>query len=562
MKLTAQSGARRNARITWSKERLLLILSLLALLVAYLATCSTSEPFYNNDETRHLMTGVYFKDVLHDLPLAHLRAYTINYYLQYPALGLLIWPPFFYLIEGLFMSVFGTSIVVGKALILLFTAVACSYLFLLVRRSHDALRATIALLMFGLSPLVFELSRYIMLEVPTMALSLAAIYHFTRYLDLERRRDLITAALASAFAALTRFDAVYLLPFFVILLSVRRQVNILWRREALMTIAASLLIVAPWYVLSASSVGWLHFKFATETLSPELPAFLSLKRLLFYPILLSRQLGVLASLAAAIGLIFGLAAPYRERSLTYIVLIIATYITFTPIGDMESRHTIYWLPAFAAFAADGIAIMTNRLRAYRLYLPLAGLVLVATGWTALAKPPRFVRGYEEAAQYVSANTRSSPYCLFLGGLDGDFIYQLRRHDLSRKLWILRADKLLFSVLIVPGGDYKRFAKSEQDVLDMIFKYDPEFLIVEKPSLIEQDTPNDVRNRFEEQVRSVVTNHPDRFRLEKEFAVETNDTQFIGRRLALFRNTLRNPEPERHLELNILMLRRSLDTVVP
>jgi len=87
------------------RRRLLLLFSLLlALGLIYALAYQASEPFYNNDETRHVMTGLYFRDLLHDMPVSHLRDYTIHYYLQYPALGLLVWPPFFYFIEGLRVS--------------------------------------------------------------------------------------------------------------------------------------------------------------------------------------------------------------------------------------------------------------------------------------------------------------------------------------------------------------------------------------------------------------------------------------------------------------------------
>jgi hypothetical protein len=545
-----------------SARRLLLVL-LAVLALVYVLAYVSSEPFYNNDETRHVMTGVFFRDAVHDLPLTNFRSYTVSYYLQYPALGLLVWPPLFYFVEGLIMSIFGTSLIVSKALIGAFAAMACVYLFYLVRRSHDAGRAAIAVLVLGLAPLVFELSHQVMLEIPTLALGLAASYHFIRYLEGERRRDLILAGLFAAFAALTRFDAIYLLPLFVILVAVRRRLSILWRKEVLIVAALALVVVVPFYAFSASSVGWMQFKFATETLSPGDPAFLSLKRLVFYPSTLPGQLGLFALVPAIIALVARLSIARRAATWPYFALIIAAYVTFTPLGELESRHAIYWLPAFAFFAADGVALIASRLRAPKVYLPVAALVLVAMGWTALAKPLRYFSGYQETARYVVENTKTSPYCFFVGDLNGNFVYQIRRHDPARRIWVLRADKLLFSVLIVPGGEAQQFAKSEQDILDTIFEFDPEFLVVEEPPQVEQLSETDrVRRGFQEQTRVTIRNHPERFKLEKEIAVDSNDPQYSGTRIQIFRNTLRNEKPKRKFELQILMLRQSLQTDVP
>jgi 4-amino-4-deoxy-L-arabinose transferase-like glycosyltransferase len=547
------------------KESLVFFALILALGLVHLLAWQPTEPFFYNDETRHVMTGVYFRDLLHDLPVTHLSDYTVNYYLQYPALGLLVWPPFFYFVEGLAMTIFGTSLVVSKILIGVFAAIACAYLFQLVRRTHDTTRAAIAVLIFGLAPLIFLHSSYVMLEVPTLALALAAIYHFIRYLDVERRSHLLLAGLAAALCALTRFDAIYLLPLFIILLVVRGRLRILRRKDVIVVAALALLLVLPFYVLTAQGIGWFHVKQATETLAPNFhfPAFLSLTRYLFYPSYLPQQLSLYALIPAIVGLIFSLTKGRREAAWAYLAMILATYLTFTPIGEMDSRHAIYWIPAFAFFAAEGIALIANWLRTPKLLLPLAALVIISVGWSTVASPKFFVRGYEETARYVATNSTNSPFCLFVGRLNGNFIYQLRRLDPNRRLWVLRADKLLFSTLISSQVEYKQFTGGDEDILATIFKYDPEFLVVEAPQISNSIRVGDqARVDFEERLRAVFTNHPERFKLEKEIAIESNDPEYGGMRLQVFRNSLRNEQPERRLELEILMLRRSLQTDVP
>jgi hypothetical protein len=551
--------------LNWFKKKdsLILLAVIFALGLSHILVWQSTEPFFYNDETRHVMTGVYFRDLLHDMPVTTLRDYTINYYLQYPALGLLVWPPFFYFVEGLFMGVFGTSLLVSKALIGVFAAVACIYLFQLVRRTHDTTRAAIAVLIFGLAPLIFQHSHYVMLEIPTLALGLAAIYHFIRYLDVDRRSHLLLAALASALSALTRFDAIYLLPLFLILLMARGRWSILWRREVIVIAVLSLLLVLPFYALTAQGIGWFHLKQATETLSPNFPGFLTLKRYVFYPSYLLEQFSLYALIPAFAGLIFAVTKKRLEASWPYLAMIFATYVTFTPIGEMDSRHAIYWIPAFSLFAAEGIALIASWLRTPMLHLPLATFVIAAVGWNTLARPTSFVRGYEDAARYVVTNSTTSPFCFFVGSLNGNFIYQLRRHDPNRRLWVLRADKLLFSTLVSSEVEYKQFVADDEDILTTIFKYDPEFIVAEAPqTLISSAAEDQARVDFEERVRAVLRNHPERFQLEKEIAVDSNDPRYRGMRLQVFRNMLRNERPERRLEMEILMLRQSLQTDVP
>lgn len=537
-----------------SKKFWTLLLLLLALAAAHAVVYRASEPFFYNDETRHVMTGVYFHDLLRDMPAGNLRAYTVNYYLQYPALGLLVWPPLFHALEGLLMYVFGTSMAVPLALVGLFAATACAYLFLLVCRTHDLPRAAAAVLLFGLSPLVFEYSHYVMLEVPTLALALGAIYHFTRYLDAERRRDLALAALLSALAALTRFDAVYLPPLFLLMIAARRRWSLLRRREVLAAAGAAALLVLPFFALMAREIGWFHLRQATETLSPNFPGYLTASRYLFYPSHLPSQVGALTLLTAGVGMVAGLAA-WRRVTLPYYAMIAATYVTFTPIGEMDSRHAIYWVPAFSFFAAHGLFTVATRLRAPQLHLPLAAMVIAAAALSVLSRPRTFVRGYEGAARYVASQPDAPPFCLFVGRLNGDFIYQLRRHDAARRVWVLRADKLFYSVLVNAQTDYRQYAAGDAETLELIFKYDPTFLVVEEP-------PGPAWIEAEDRLREIIENHPERFRLESEVPLDSNTAEFARTRLKIYRNTFRNPNPERRVGAELLMLRRTFQTVAP
>ncbi|MGA9994454.1 MAG: glycosyltransferase family 39 protein [Pyrinomonadaceae bacterium] len=514
-----------------------------------------TEPFFNNDETRHVMTGVYFRDLLHDMPFGQLRAYTVNYYLQYPALGLLVWPPLFYITEGLLMSVFGTSLVVAKSLVAVYALVACAYLFFLVARTHDTTRAAIAVLVFALSPLIFQFSHYVMLELPTVAMGLAATFYFVRYMDEEQRRDLLLAGLFSVLTALTRFDAIYLLPLFVILLVARGRLGILKRKEVWIVAAVAILLVLPFYAMTTASMGWLHFKSVTEQVDAGQPAFFSLKRLFFYPSKLPQQLGWLALVPAVVGIVYSMKTSRRSQTLIYFAIIVSVFLTFTPVAETDSRHTIYWIPAFAFFAAEGIALLTAWLRQPKLYLPLAALLILGMTWHAFSKPLAHMRGYEEAAQYVVANSNTSPFCLFQGHLNGNFVYQVHRHDADRKLWVLRTDKLLFSVLVNAGVEYKQFTENDEEMLATIYKYDPEFILIE-------ETQGAETIPAENHVREVINNHPERFRLEKTFPIESTDTGFFSGQIKVFRNIFRNTNPDRHLNLEILMLRRSLQTDVP
>ncbi|MBW8875097.1 MAG: glycosyltransferase family 39 protein [Acidobacteria bacterium] len=543
------------------KPFLLLAGALLAIVIAQGLAWQSGEPFYNNDETRHVMTGVFVHDLLVDHPFSRLRDYTVDYYLQYPALGLIVWPPLFYGFEGVLMLVLGTSFAVTKALAGLFSALACVYLFLLVRRTHGEVAAAVVTLLFGLSPLVFLLSHHVMLEMPALAFALAAIYHFVRYLDdLDggKRLDVFIAAAAAAGFALTRYDAFVLVLFFLLSLLALRRFDVLRRREVWLAALLALAIVLPVYVPMLAQFGRTHVLVTVEGGAHPAPGLGLFGALAFYPRALPGQIGWLTLVPALAGLLSALRPARRQACWPYLTLAAATWLAFTPLAERMPRHTIYWVPAFALFAWEGIDWIASRLKLPQgravLASIVASIVIGGAFWLAATSRMLYVRGYEEAARYVVANTRASRYSFVDGFLNGDFIYQVRRHDPRRRLWVLRGDKLLYGVINDPSGGYEEFAGGENQILAALFRYDPEYLVVEEPQVL-------FKIPMAERLRQTLAEHPERFERVKSLPIESNVPAFRGVRLDVYRSRLRNPSPERRLSLDMMGLGRSLGTEV-
>lgn len=538
----------------------LLLLGLLApLVLAHALRYQATEPFYNNDETRHVMTGVFFRDLFADRPVADLPDYALRYYVQYPALGLLVWPPFFYVVEGLFMLAFGTSVVTAKVLVALFAAAACVYLFLLAERTHGRPVAAVAVLLFGFAPLVFAFSRQVMLEVPTVACALAAVYHCRLYLDRSRRRDLFLCAAATAGAALTRFDGIFLAPLFLAWLLGERRWDVLRRREVLLAAGLAVVAVLPFYALTLRGFGGAHLQAVRTGTSDDSTGFLAPQNFVYYPSIVPQQVGWFAVAPALLGLGLALTPAGRPRSWPYFALVVATYVTFTPMAEIEPRHAIYWVPALAVFAADGVLLVgRGGMRFFRtpysVALP-AVLVIAGTAWLACREPAPYVRGYEEAARYVVEHTDDSPTCMFDSFLNGDFIYQVRRLDPDRRLWVLRGDKIFYGVLSDPHAAYREWAHGEDDVLALIYRYDPEFIVIEDPQVY-------FHMPMPEVVRAALHGHPERFRLEATVPVRSNSLGPRPIALEIFRNLRRNDHPDRSVEFEVLGMHRTIQTTLP
>lgn len=547
---TALASTAQPQRVSWA-----IISVLLLTLAAHLVVNQSKEPYFNNDETRHVMTGVFFHDLLLDFPLTSPRAYTERYYLQYPALGLLVWPPFFYLVEGVAMLFLGTSFTVARLVMGLFAGLAIIYLFRLAYRTHGRTVALVASLLLALSPLVFQHSHQVMLEVPTMALSLVALFHVVRYLEEQRTSDLAICALATALTALTRYDGIFLAPLFLILLLGRRQLGVLLRPRVLLAGLGAVLLVAPAYGLAAREMGGAHLHAMSEGTESISSSFLAWENFSYYPLCIPEQVGWFIALPAVVGLGLAMGSAKRAVSWPYLALVGATYLTFTPMAELAPRHAIYWVPALVVFAAD--AMVHGGLVAGRWGLSplLNSAVVLGTAVLTLATPVHSLSGYEAAAKYVLKESTDSPFCLFDGLLNGNFIYQVRRNDPERRLWVLRGDKVLYGVMSDPNAAYAEWATNEAEILAVIDRYGPEFLIVEEPQIY-------FHIPAAERLRETLRKRSDRFVKEAVFPLKTTRSLFEGGELHVYRNLGPKGTGQQRVEVRMLGMGRSLQTQGP
>ena len=526
-----------------------LIVLALALLAFHLFTGHPSEPFFNNDETRHAMTGVFVRDALADFPgsFRDPKAYAEGYYVRYPALGLIVWPPFFYAVEGAAMAIFGPSFAVGRCVVAGFVLLILVYAYRFARLTEDHWGALFVAGFTGLSPTIFMFSQRVMLEVPTLALGLVAIFHFEKHLLDRRTRDALLACLFAAFCALTRFDGVYLLPYFALRLLLTRNLRIALTRPVVCSALLALALTVPYYWFTLLEYGaglnaGAHDGFTREPRGP-----LQLNNWLFYWKALPDLIGPFAVSFVLGGAILSLFSP---RSLgPALGLLAANYFTSSPLAELEVRHSIYWVPALAIFAWRGV-------RFFRGYSRWAALGCASSIFLGLATDThsqafRYVRGYDEAAAFVVERNGNGRPLFIDGELTGSFVYHVRLHDPERRQSVLRGDKLLYSMLSDPSVSYEQHAATEAEVLKLLHEFDPEWIVVEDPPPTFHDVPGAAL------LRTTLKNHPERFHPETSIPIRSNYDHFDGCALKVYRKLDRNPNPTGAASIRVPGLGRSV-----
>src|SRR5205823_9396318 len=131
--------------------------------------------------------------------------------------------------------------------------------------------------------------------------------------------------------------------------------------------------------------------------SADATGFLAPANFVFYPLSIPRQLGWASLLPLVVGFIGAFRAGQRATSWPYLALMLAVYVTFTPLAEVEDRHAIYWVPALAVFVVTGCRLIAHALaRGSRLNGVLVGLVLIGIGVQTWMCPRHYVYGYEVA----------------------------------------------------------------------------------------------------------------------------------------------------------------------
>lgn len=532
-------------------SKLIYPLLLAALTGLHLYSAKDTEPFVNGDETRHLMTGVFVHDAIYDGGYLHPRTYAERYYAQYPALGLLVWPPGFYAAEGVVMLAAGPTYAAARMLVILYFVLAAGFLYRLVRRTHGTPTAVVAVLLLGLSRIVFNDVTQVMLEVPTLACVLGCCFHLERFLEATRRRDLVLLGFWTLAAALHRYDAVFLLPLFGIRLALDRKLGFALRKGVLITAGVVALLAAPAYLLAAKEIGGTHATAIGTGTNPNVSTgFMNPWNWLYYPGVVWFQIGRVAAVLAGAGVLLSLVPGRRAISRPYWALALSVYLTFTPFAELEPRHTIYWVPAAVLFAADAALWPARRFRnalGTMAATILATIMIWECGYWTIKQPDNWVKGYAPVAAYVLERCDDNPVILFDGLFDGNFIYQVRTHDPARKAWVLRGDKLLYAVRSDPHAGYVEWAGTDADVLKVIEDWDPAFVVVEEPfAKFQSKLPGAVK------LRQVLATHPEVFRREAEFPIHNGNQEYLdGVKLVVYRKLNRNPNPPKRLGVKML-----------
>jgi hypothetical protein len=415
--------------------------------------------WFQGDSPRHAANGLFWKEYLSSSSLPDPKGFTLRYYARYPDICPTSYPPLFYLLEAGMFSAFGASPYVAKVLVMLFSLLAGLYTLAWLRRWLTPAAGWGAGLLL-LQPVIVCFSHTIMLNVPALALSLAALYHVHRGLDDSTpdhlSRHWFVAGGLALLAVMTYFQAGVVVLVSVAWLLAAGRFRYFYQWKILVLAGAGLLVLLPW-------------TFVIKSWSPKQPEWLALRQVFraatwyYYALALPGDIAQPMLLGlAALGTAAGLVSRCWRRETILLLLWAGVYFAvFSPFRAREPRYLMLVcipLICLGMLALVRAAEWLEKIRpSWRpsVILPLLLVpVLLIQGWSAVNKKiPRLLH-YQELAAFVKELAPEEPV-LYAGLHDGVFTFYIQIDDPGYKRRVVLAPKVLAG------------AKCPQDVVDIL-----------------------------------------------------------------------------------------------
>ncbi|HEX3404282.1 MAG TPA: glycosyltransferase family 39 protein [Acetobacteraceae bacterium] len=426
------------------------------------ATAPHHGEFWWSDAPRHALNGVFVKDLVATLP-AHPGAWAMQYYVKYPALTILFYPPLFYAISAPFYAVFGVSHATALSVVLVHYFALAFGLYLLARCWVSPLTAMAVGLAAMAAPGIALWGRQVMLEVPSVAFAVWAALLLRHYTAAARPGALYLAIVLLLCATYTKITTIFLFPVFALVLLVVQGPGVL--RERRTWIVAGLAIVGLLPLI------YLTMKFGSANVQsvvgiPDAAVSrTSVAGWIWYARQLPWQLGwpLLALGVLAIPLAAARKLPERFTTSDRVLIggwFLLGYLFLSMIDLKEARHALVFLPA--VLLAAGISL--DALLPSRVAGPALLALVVGTGiYTWRDAPTPSVDGYREAAEWIAREAPKNAVVVFSGKRDGSFIFNMRSIESRPDISIVRSDKLLLDVAVRRTLGVRQAQLSEQEI---------------------------------------------------------------------------------------------------
>ena len=513
----------------------------LAVTILFITT-PKHDDFWWTDAPAHAMNGALLHDYLWTLPYSSPLRFAFDYYLHYPALTISVYPPLFPIAEAMVFSVLGVSHFAAQLTVSLFGLVLAYSLYGMARTALAPAASAGAALLVLSTPMVALWSRQVMLEIPALALLVAASALFLRFLEGGANRRLYLSVLLLCGAIYTKQTAAFAIIPMATTLVLEKGWATLRQPSIWVAIALGSFLLLPLAVFTAVFAS--HNLEIAAGIGPEAGSNFTLSSFLFYARWLPEIAGPIP-IAAALGYLALIAlARWRsaqERRLAALMFgwFAADYLFISSIAHREDRYGISLAVPVAILAILFLVrVLPQRMAAGA---ALAG-GLVAFLVAIAGDPVPRVPGYDTLAAFILNHAEKDSIVLFHGFRSPNFVFAVRAQSASPEVYLLRSEKMLVDYKVSRDWGITDRGLSREDVAKLIDRYGITYVVFQPDFWT--DLPS--MAALQELVYS------DRFTKVAEFPIAAN-VPSREKEMLVFKNNQPTHPPHPTIELKMPMI---------
>lgn len=477
---------RRNSSIAvfWCVIAGLTFLSLVVILQAA-SGAYTSEFGVYADEASHYVTSLMVWDYITHFHFESPIRFAQEYYHHYPKVAIGHWPPFFYMVQALWMLLFSPSRASIRLEIACTAALVAYVIFREARQWFGWKLGFFAGLLTLCLPLIQTYSDEEMAEALLTLTCFGGTVFFARYVDSGRWRDGLLFGGFFSLAVLTKGSGWLLAIVPPVTLMLTRDWKVLRRLSFWVSLALVSILCVPWQFMTMRLVdqGWDGG--SKPNLSYTLSAlveFLALFPQILGPVLLTFMLVGIAVLIVRPSL--RERVPAHTSAMFALILAVWIFHSLVPAG-VEDRKLMVAVPAMVLFTLGGMVWIANQIpRQSTLFrwrwLLVGGLATISffVGTFYIPKVPHY--GFIKAAHFLTTRPEFKSATILVSsesGGEGMLISEVAMRQPQPSGVILRGTKSLAS-MEWNTAHYQSFYSTPSEILHYLEDKKIQFVVMD------------------------------------------------------------------------------------
>lgn len=517
----------------------------LAAVAIFVGDLSRSGLFYP-DAPSHALNGIFYGDMIQEGGFMNPVSYAERYYVQYPSLTVGLYPPLFYVVEGIFFKTFGLSALAAKLAVLAFTLVGVNAFFSLSRVWFPLGLSLTGSVLLLVQPVTLFAEQNVMQEMPALAMSMLALYALYVGTATEDSRLLFWVPVFSALAFLTKQTTIFLLPVLFFWLMSGGRYKLVRSRSFILGVLVGFVMLLPWLFVNLSTGKFYTANAIFHQYDPVATYgyyFRRLPDIISYPVLLLSGISLIMFTQLWKRVEYRFAVLWAGSALGV--------LCFYKVN--EPRYAIFAVPPLIFLSIQVISHFTESYSFFRnhkkvLVFSLLVLICIHLNPKAVWSGPD-VKGFDNVANFIESDS-DCVSVLYDGYFNSNFIFHMRAGDEDRRVFVFRASKVVFVTKGFVKLGYKELIVDIDEFYKLLDRYAIKYVVQEERDSIKTPANKRLRQWVKE----------GSFRLMDNYEIPCHGMKGFGH-LLLYEYLGYKPKSITHVEIDVPFIERKISVKV-